>query len=146
MKIYFCLGSGHRFSGAISRDQLIALVRTALSWCTTSLNALLAVTLLALVSMLSTPSAAAQEQTARPSSQRTSEPKQTEPKQENKQAAPEHKGAAGQLVEEAREAETPGLSVSGNWLEGWASQNNFQASRARLLDFLPVKFVKLLNG
>ena len=104
MKIYFCLGSGHRFSGAISRDQLIARVRTALSWCTTSLNALLAVTLLALVSMLSTPSAAAQEQTARPSSQRTSEPKQTEPKQENKQAAPEHKGAAGQLVEEAREA------------------------------------------
>lgn len=103
-KFCFGLASGRRFNDARSGDQSTACVHNALSRSTTSINALLVLTLLALVWMLSTPSAAAQEQTAPPSSQQTSEPKQTEPKQENKQAAPEHKGAAGQLVEETREA------------------------------------------
>jgi F-type H+-transporting ATPase subunit b len=105
MKMFcFGLASGCRFDDAISRDHLTACIRTAHSRCKTSINALLAVTLFALVWMLSTPSAAAQEQIAPPSSQQTSEPKQTEPKQENRQAAPKRKGAAGELVEETREA------------------------------------------
>ena len=101
----FCFGlaSGRRFNDAISRDQWTARVRDALSRITTSINALLALALLALVCMLPTPSAAAQEQSASPSSQQTSEPKQAPPKRENDQA-PKRKGAAGELVEETREA------------------------------------------
>jgi len=104
MKMFcFGLASGRRFKHAISRDQSAARVRNALSRITTSINALLTLALLALVWMLSTPSAAAQEQSASSSSQQTSEPKQAPPKRENNQA-PRHKGAAGELVEETREA------------------------------------------
>jgi F-type H+-transporting ATPase subunit b len=104
MKMFcFGLASGRRVNHAISGDQSTACVHNALSRSTTSINALLAVALLALVWMLSTPSAAAQEQSASPSSQQTSEPKQAPPKRDNNQA-PKHKGAAGELVEETREA------------------------------------------
>ena len=105
----FCFGfaSGRRFNDAISGDQSTTCVPNALSRITTSINALLVAALLALVWMLSTPSAAAQEQSASPSSQQTSqqtsEAKQAPPKGENDQAS-KHKGAAGELVEETREA------------------------------------------
>ena len=107
--IMFCFGfaSGRRFNDAISGDQSTACVPNALSRSSTSINALLVAALLALVWMLSTPFAAAQEQSASPSSQQTSqqtsEPKQAPPKGENDQAS-KRKGAAGELVEETREA------------------------------------------
>jgi F-type H+-transporting ATPase subunit b len=101
----FCFGlaSGRRLNYAISGDQSTACVHNALGRSTTSINALLVAALLAFTCMLLTPSAAAQEQTASPSSQQTSEPKQAAPKSENDQAS-KHKGAAGELVEETREA------------------------------------------
>src|ERR1700692_2744166 len=90
------LVSGHRFSDAASHHAA-ANVGLATRRRMTLLKSLLVLALLISGWMLWTPSASAQEQSASHPSQ------QSETKKENSKP-PEHKGMAGELVEETREA------------------------------------------
>jgi F-type H+-transporting ATPase subunit b len=94
-----CLGlvSGHRFSDAASRPDPAAHAGHATRRRTTLRKSLLVLALLISGWTLWTPSVRAQEQSASQPSQ------QSETKKENNKP-PEHKGMAGELVEETRES------------------------------------------
>jgi F-type H+-transporting ATPase subunit b len=84
--------SGHRFSDAINRLRFNVPLGAAL----------LALSLLSLLLVI--PSQAQEQPAAPPSSQTSTAPSAAEPAKEATEPAPDHKGAAGELVQETREA------------------------------------------
>ena len=78
--------------------------RTAASCLTSSAKALLALFLLAFLSTSPSQAFAQDQPTAQPSAQTSAAPASAEPAKEATKPAPEHRGTAGELVQETREA------------------------------------------